>query len=1038
LLEDLIEPEVYDAVVALNANDRTTSEAIASMFLDKYGVKGTKFLDQPSRTELAEWEMSREGPKPNLTRNRVVFNDNNLVRVARNPGGDTRQSSRQFSRRPEGIFRERVSKGRLAWTISKKYARKTALPVQTLHSLVQNFKDTKIGKALQDYYANISDMEAYQVQLATVGQHIASTWRWMDKTPGLGRNAKALNKFLLDVTYAQAHPDVEFDHELNKHLKEEDRAKHAELRRRWQNLSAKQRQIYIEARDKLKSDWREQQRLLNELATESYAEAIAEAETQAEKNKLAKERDAFAKQHAEQLRKIKGPYFPLMRFGKYIVVMESDQYRKVEEDVAAASGETRAKLQRKLDKMKAQPQHYQVHAFEYEAEAEASVKDVDTKKWNVSQQVAVDYAAKSETLSSKAFQKIGDKLSKNLDKKNANKVREMLAEMQVATQPENALLARRLQRKNVFGADENMLRAFATTVDKSAFYLARMKYSRQISRALYDLEQQAKGDFRLGNVYEEISKRHALDMEYFPSPIQNAIAKASGIYHLVSPSYWTVNATQPWFIGAPVIAARHGMGKTFSALRAGTADAFRLLQAGVQRNGAFSDLDINEDVIANPDERRMLQHMLDRGRIDINVTHDLGVMSRGGSDWLSSMTRMAMWPAHQVETVNRIATSLAAYRLARRKGLRHEAALDYADTMIVETQVDYSNVNAPRPMKHGAIPLGKLIFQFRKYQQAMAQLIVNNALKAWPKQGLDPEQQAEAAVARKTLAMMFGMQFATAGALGLPAINTVLWIWNMLLDDDDDEGDARTQMRNYLADQFGPDLGRAIAKGPLGYMLATDLTKRTGLGDVFSPLPFLRTGGNATARESVGEFAVSALGAPANMAVNAASAWDKLEDGDWLRAMETALPKGIKDIFKAARYANEGMKTYTGGKGVEAEDFDAWDLTLRAAGFSPMVESEYYEASIASGNVEQAINSRRRKIMRDYLNARREGDRDTVREMRREIQEFNREHPRYLIKPSSLLRSAKGRMRSDFERTNPVSGMATRRPNVGPVDRFSQ
>jgi len=397
-----------------------------------------------------------------------------------------------------------------------------------------------------------------------------------------------------------------------------------------------------------------------------------------------------------------------------------------------------------------------------------------------------------------------------------------------------------------------------------------------------------------------------------------------------------------------------------------------------------------------------------------------------------------MWPAHQVETVNRVATALAAYRLARRKGIQHDAALDYADNVIVETQVDYSNVNAPRPMKHGAVPFGKLIFQFRKYQQAMAQLIVQNALKSWPKKGLSPEQQAEATVARKTLAMMFGMQFATAGALGLPAIHTVLWIWDTLLvDDDDEEGDARTQMRNYLADQFGPDLGRAIAKGPLGYVLDTDLTKRTGLGDVFSPLPFLRTGGNASARETLGAYLVSTLGAPANMAVNALSAYDKMEDGDWLRALETALPKGLKDVFKAARYADEGMKTYTGGKGVDSEAFDAWDLTLRAAGFSPMIESEYYEASIASGNVEQVINTRRRKIMQDYLNARREGDREKVREMRQEIREFNRKHPRFLIKPSGLLRSAKGRMRSDFERTNPVSGMATRRPKVNDVDRFS-
>jgi len=278
-------------------------------------------------------------------------------------------------------------------------------------------------------------------------------------------------------------------------------------------------------------------------------------------------------------------------------------------------------------------------------------------------------------------------------------------------------------------------------------------------------------------------------------------------------------------------------------------------------------------------------------------------------------------------------------------------------------------------------------------------------------------------------------QVATAGVLGIPGINTIMWIADLF--GDDDEPDVRTEMRNWLAEEMGPDMARAVMKGPLGYALNTDLTRRTGLGDVFSPMPFLRTGAESGV-EGLGNVLVAAGGAPMGMLANVYEAELALERGDYVGMLEKAMPKAIKDILKAWRYSEEGIETRSGTRGTSKDAFDAWDVTLRGLGFSPMKESEYYEARTATAKVTKGIEDMRSRILKDYATAVRDKDARARDEAREAVKTFNKKHPKFRITSGSLKRAVQGRRTTERETIRPETGLGTRNRDLEGMDLFAR
>lgn len=134
-----------------------------------------------------------------------------------------------------------------------------------------------------------------------------------------------------------------------------------------------------------------------------------------------------------------------------------------------------------------------------------------------------------------------------------------------------------------------------------------------------------------------------------------------------------------------------------------------------------------------------------------------------------------------------------------------------------------------------------------------------------------------------------------------------------------------------------------------------------------------------------------------------------MDEGHLLRGVETMLPKALKDGFKGFRYATQGVNNLRGDAVVD--DLNAWQTLLQLNGFTPSEVAEQYQANRAAKNYEQAILSRRARLMDAFAMTTRLQDTAARAEVLEKIRRFNTANPELPITGYGLRRSTRDRMR---------------------------
>lgn len=827
-----------------------------------------------------------------------------------------------------------------------------------------------------------------------------------DRWGALSKDERAkLDKVALRATMLAAHPDLPFGHKENAHLKRKDpvenaaqMAKHAALAAQYNAMLKPTRDIYQEAKTVLEKS---RDRMVEETKKLQDAYGIKKSIPD----------------------KTPGPYFPLNRFGEYLAIGESKAYQALADEVANASDEARPELAKKLDVMKGDRKHFIVSAHESRsamaaAEAEYSAEGLDARTSLTTQRLG---ALPREL--HKMVQEMAAKMAGSFPGATANAVVDAYTEMLMKALPEMNALNRQAQRVGVEGASPDMKRAFAATGRQGAFYTSRLMYGRQAATAMLDMKAEVKprvengvkkGSVDLQHIHHEMEKRNALNMVFQDTPIQNVMSQAGHMWYLAaSPTYLLMNMMQPWLVTAPVLAGKYGLADSTRALARASKEALLVLGAARWKDGKWSPWEgISEKSIpgkSTDEARKALRELIQRGIVVEGLTHEMEMHASGSDGKFAKLARGMGWAAEQVEITNRIATALATFRLARASGLDYDAAVQEAYAVTVNTQMDYSQENTARFMREGGgIPAAKLIFQFRRYQQAMLYLLFSNIKRAWPnKSGPD------ATAARSTLAYFALTSSLSAGVLGLPFMSVALGVVNAFKDDDDEDGDAETVLRNALFDLTGDkDLATVLAKG-LPAMVGADLSKRIGLGDIASPFPMLDLSG-ATGQDKVGRLAAAVAGPVlGGLGASAFDAASYFSAGDLVKGTEKILPKVAADVLRAARLGTQGMTDRKGEQILGVDEIGAWDTVLRALGTTPTEQSNYYEGTRALKNTERAVEARKGRIQHEYVAALADGD---MADVRAKIEEFNADHPSLPIKPKDETAWRKNARRSASQR----------------------
>ncbi len=676
------------------------------------------------------------------------------------------------------------------------------------------------------------------------------------------------------------------------------------------------------------------------------------------------------------------PYAPLKRFGNHVVVGKSQAYLDMAQRLDDNPNDKEAA--KALREMQSQPAHYFVAMRESKHAAQA-LRD----------QIAAGpdrYAQTYTTEKNKGYlseiggnrgmlgmfhrlkgqaEREGDSLSGSTKAATDR----MMTDLYLSLLSETSARQAERERRNVAGAEDDMMRAFHSKANADANFLASLATAGPMQDTLSAMEREADKNEASGVPYEqrqehyqEILKRHVQSMDYKQSPFVDFAMETSSIMQLLtSPAYHLTNLLQPYVMSAPNLAGRHGMAASLGALMTAHKElGVQLFKNGVDHSN-ISDLPA--------DVQRGVRVLMDKGFIQMTLD------SEHGANWSEGPIGKILAPmkrfSQRVEAVNRVATGVAALRLAAKAGLSENAAIDYAAKIINDTHGDYSGFNTPSMMRG---PVARLITQYRKFQLIQISNYTKMIRDSFFNADLSKEEKW---VARKMLAYNLGTMFTLGGTLALPGSQFIGAMLRVVFGDDDEPNDPELTMRKYLSDAGLEGISTLLVKGVPAWM-GVDVSGRMGAGNILSLFPNADTSeGMFLSRKAWESYALAATGPfIGGLMPKLADGAGKFASGDIYKGIEGMAPNGLANILKGARIATQGVTDSKGNTVMDADSVSALAGLGQALGFPTTTITERTARASAMREMDLKFKKSTSDIKNAYVRAYRDGDTDKMAQAR--------------------------------------------------------
>lgn len=845
------------------------------------------------------------------------------------------------------------------------------------------------GGAVSEYQRLRTQMEADRNDILLDAEtRIDPLWDALDK-----QVKTTLSNLMHDATMARLHPDKSLDEnsyyleakqKVERAKKPETKAayeaelhiierNHSELARQYNALPANAKALYDTMLDTYTKQWESlrgaiEQRLEDLLGVNQGRAMAAEMRQKME----------HALQH--------GPYFPLTRYGDYVVkARKGDEYVR---------------------------EH-----FERRADAEQAVKQYQRDGYNAVMTVKEEGGGDSANANQLGMEMLS--FLDSADGVSKSALKDEIWQAMLRMMPDASYAKHAIHRRRVKGASRDAHRAYLNSVYHYARHVSKIRYGHKMQGELDKLSEQIRAgvagepsslkpeDLEIAQqVLNEMNKRHDLNM----NPTGKAWAGSAGnigFLYYIGPSVASavVNMTQNFTVMLPQLGAKYGFAKSAAAMTQALGDYVKHGKFKAGTTEAWHSLTRSTTLPA--DERAILDRLYRAGALDLTQAHSIAAKADTdqqdakpmGKRWRRAM-RWAGATFHNAEVLNREVAALAAYRLLKQAEptLNGQQYADRVAEMVYDGHGNYAASNRPRYMRND---ITKVLTQFKIYSQMMTYVLYSNAIKA----------AKGDKVAQKTLAGVLATHWVMAGVMGLPTpITAVVYAIAAGLDDDDDRS-GEASFRLALTEALGPRAGELLAKGPMDALTNLSIAGRTGLGDLWWRSPKEGTEGDDLAWHAVQQL----LGPVAGIGINLARGAGQMTDGHIQRGLETMLPKSIRDVAKSYRQATEGEQTIKGD--IIMDDVSTWNVAMQGLGFGSAQMAKNYDAREYIKGKEKRIADKRSQLLTDYYMARKSGEMDEVQEVLERIKMFNSiNHPRERITGKSLALSFKSKLRSN-ERT---------------------
>lgn len=591
-----------------------------------------------------------------------------------------------------------------------------------------------------------------------------------------------------------------------------------------------------------------------------------------------------------------------------------------------------------------------------------------------------------------------DILAASSEMKDADyqKLREMLErEMQ-----KKGFRSHFFRSKDVPGYSDDFERAINDYVVTISSYIARRLHEKTIDGHVGAIAEAGKP-----KLYE-----YARDyQQYVNDPAEElaAIRMMGFFWYLAGNiSSGLVNLSQPFLVTSPWLKGMFTHGGIGSALTKAYADAAKMVDKEM-------GMDVFNFEKAPADIRDALVKAYEEGDFMSMATNDAMAISSTsqslrGFDKHRRMVADAIGLTFSVpEKINRIATFIAAYRLALDPKMQDKIrdfvradelgksmlagkkspkdfAFAFAELAVVSTQYRVGKLNRPK-IGRG---FGSLIFQFKSYVMQTFELMYKLS-------------KVHGGENKKALAVIILSVVALAGLKGLPfeddAQDLIEALFKFATKKDlDIDTDVREAIVKYTG---SPVLAEALIKGVPAALMDVDLSGRLGFGNVAPD----------TGAGFLGVWWDMLYERPARAAGYAS-------EGEYTRAITEISPAVVKNPMTAYLWAEDGVRTQKGKKVIDSADLDKSDIALKFLGFTSADVSREREriyatdrASAAVDDLRSSYYNRLAKAVAERFARYEEGDKEGGEEMTAQIEaikaEINRHnqtaplHERIIINP---------------------------------------
>lgn len=722
---------------------------------------------------------------------------------------------------------------------------------------------------------------------------------------------------------------------------------------------------------------------------------------------------------------LQGPYAPLKRFGNFASVLKSKELYDLEQSLKDPANQT-PRNNRKLEELRSNADHYVVQFFDTRGAANRFAEANSVK--NKGKYFYVDAFSRGADInaerapSTAVLEQLMGKLKADdksgLSDEAKEAFRTMLREHYYSMMDERDARTSGARRLNRAGYDKDMIKSFMFQSNAQAKMIATMETGAQVNEALAMARKEASTDRgSLQDTYNLLAEHYFMAMRpeggVFDA-IQDRVASYNTVTMLTTNfTYHLQNFTQV-LIGVNKLVGDFGnYSGSWAAMFKGLKIANKAIKGGgfLKQAAAVATVGIapinnnieidNTDASMPPEYQDLVRELELQQLADVGLQEDLRQFNRfdtgfgltnAASDKVARIVHRLYQVARYVEAHNRLATAIAAYDLAKKnpqrlKILKKDSPIEYAVSAVQRTQGAFNGLDAPLAFKK----TGKLPLQYRKYQIMMAFNYGRAAKQAFA--GESPEVKM---IGWRTLGVTLGHAAITSGIRGMPWVSPIVGLALMFGADDEDEiaekAKAAGGWDNYVEQTIrenvqDKDLANLLTRGVPAW-LGVDFSGKLGHQNFFSIAPYSDL---EFTRDGLTSYAFDLIAGPtASTLRNWGAANEARKRGDFWKATEYVMPRGLRQYMESYRYSTEGMTFTNGETMLDPRNIDIYNLMRNAIG---LPDNEIQQIKWTRGQqieIEKYFSERSSELTNDFNQAFRERDTDRMAEIRFEWRDLQR------------------------------------------------